>query len=325
MCGVVAAVALSIDASGGQGPGLAELATVSTALLAAAVTALGTALQQRGAQSLPSEGRADGPGVLAWVRSRMWLLGVAVTLSGFGIYLLALAHGALVLAQPVMIMGMVLGPMFAAWLARRRADRQLLFGGALCALGLGLVLVAAHPDGTTRPLGAGPIWWLVVTFGVLLVPAVGLAIGGRGLPRALATALVAGVLYGTNAALAKLVLEQLRYGVGEPLRHVGCYLMVVAAPTGFLISQRAMRLSRVLAPVLAVMGAADPMTAVAIGVVAYGEQISTAAGALVGQGVGAAAVLAGIAVVSRRSARLVEADRAARSVGGHADGALSWG
>jgi hypothetical protein len=49
--------------------------------------------------------------------------------------------------------------------------------------------------------------------------------------------------------------------------------MLLTAPTGFVLSQRAMQLGRVLAPVTAVISSVDPVVAVAIGVVALGERI----------------------------------------------------
>jgi drug/metabolite transporter (DMT)-like permease len=294
----------------------------SAALSAAAVTALGTALQQR-ATHTAGHGKNWAVMLARLVRVPSWVFSLVLVLAGFGLYLLALSLGTLTLAQPIMISGVVFGSVFSAWLARRRPDRAILAGALLCGVGLALFLAIASP---VAPLGApaalGPRWPLAAAAAVALGCAIA-GYTGRGLPRPVGLATATGVLFGLNAALAKLVVQELGHGWAEPLRHWPCYLMLLVAPTGFVLSQQAMRLSRLLAPVNAVISSLDPVTAVAIGVLALGERLRASPVEILGQCIAVLVVVGGIVLVTGRGATLHRAHRGART---KADkGALSWG
>ncbi|MDQ3763688.1 MAG: DMT family transporter [Actinomycetota bacterium] len=294
------------------------------ALAGAAVTALGTAAQQRATQQVPGGRGLHLRLIVALAHNRLWLASLLGILFGFGLYLLALAKGPLVLVQPIMISGLVFGSVFAAWMACRRPDPKLLAGAAICALGLALFLAIAHPrigDYGTRPVDGG--FWLAAVLAALLLA--GAVTAGRtdGLPRALAFALVTGILFGVNAALTKLVAEQLTRGLTEPFLHWPFYATLLTGPAGFILSQRAFQLGRLLAPVNAVISTVDPITAVAIGVVAFDERIATTPSALVAELLAAAALVVGIVMVTRRAAQLIGADQAARATG--QSGVASWG
>lgn len=292
------------------------------ALAAAALTAWGTALQQRATHAV-----SHRPNVLVFilrlVRDPAWLASLLLILIGFGLYLLALAVGTLTLTQPIMISGVVFGSLFSAWLARRRPDRTLLGGALLCGVGLAMFLTIAAP---VAPVGGPVLAGLPPSMGVaagLAVLCALLAYAGRGLPRAVSLAAATGLLFGLNAALAKLVAYQLDQGWTEPLRHWPCYLMLLVAPTGFVLSQQAMRSSRLLAPVNAVISSVDPLTAVAIGVLALGERVESSPASIVGQCAGALLLIGGVVLITRRGAVLHRAHRTARTTA--EDTALSWG
>jgi drug/metabolite transporter (DMT)-like permease len=301
----------------------AEPVAIAAAVGAAAVTALGTALQQRATQTAPAGRGLHLPLIVALARSPLWWGGVATTLLGFVFYLVSLFNGALILAQPIMISGLIFGSVFAAWLAGRRVDRLLLVGGVMCGGGLALFLTVAQPTSGTMVAVSGRdgITLAVVLGGGLLAAAV-VAIRGDGLSRALALAVATAILFGINAALAKLVADQLAVSWWEPFRHLPGYAMLLTAPTGVILSQRAMQLGRLLAPVNAVISTLDPLTAVLIGILALGERMETSSSAVTIELVAGAVVLSGIWVVSRRAARLIEADRTATATG---RAVPSWG
>lgn len=295
---------------------------VGAALAAAALTAWGTAVQQRATQAVPHRPNAVAF-LLRLARKPAWLLSLGLILAGFGLYLLALAVGTLTLTQPIMISGVVFGSLFSAWLVRRRPDRTLIAGALLCGAGLALFLTVAAP---VAPVG-GPV---LTGLPVPMVAAAALALGcalpayaARGLTRAVGLAAATGLLFGLNAALAKLVAYQLDTGWTEPLRHWPCYLMFLVGPAGFVLSQQAMRSSPLLAPVNAVISTVDPLTAVAIGVLSLGERVQTTPAAVVGQCVALLAVLAGVILATHRGATLHRAHRTARTTTETA--ALGWG
>jgi drug/metabolite transporter (DMT)-like permease len=292
------------------------------ALGAAAVTSWGTALQQRAAQATAREsGRASV--LVRLVHDPGWLFSLVLIVAGFGLYLLALSLSTLILAQPLMLSGVVFGSLFSARLARRRLDRAILAGAMLCGLGLALFLAAARPVAPLDGPGlSGPRWPMAAAAAIALVAgAAGAAT--RGLVRSMSLAAATGLLFGLNAAFAKLIAGQLGQGWTEPVRHWPLYVMAVAAPTGFVLSQQAMRFSRLLAPVNAVISSLDPLTAVAIGALTFGERIRTGPADLLGEVAAGLLLAAGILLVTRRSATLHSEHRRARTETDIA--ALSWG
>lgn len=282
----------------------------------ATCTALATAVQQRAARRAPRR-RGLAPGLVRdLLRSRQWLLSWLGLALGYSCYLLALSMAPLVLVQPILLVGLVLGSLFAARLARRTPDRRLIAGSLLCLAGLSGLLLAARPGaGTYFPVpvdAAAGVTGIVVGAGVLA------ALVGRRFP-AWGFAIATGALWGTTAALAKLVLAQLARGWTEPLTHWPLYGLLVTAPLGFLFSQRAFQLSALLAPVNAVISVLDPVIATAIGVLVLGEHTAPGPGSLALQATAAFAALAGVGIVGRRSTQLARA--AARAD----DRTVTWG
>lgn len=305
---------------GGEKAGVASLQAALIALASAGAMALGTAAQQKATQHAPYGRGSQVRFIVALVRSRLWLAGVFIVLLGFGLYLLALMLGALVLVQPIMVTGVVWGSLFAAWLAHRRPDRWLLVGGAVCGMGLALFLGTARPGPGPHGPGIGSVGdpvalWLLVGLGILLAGALVTAIVFTGLLRGLGLALAVGILFGLNAALTKLVADQLVLGWLEPLRHWALYVSLVVGPAGFLLSQRAMQVSRLLTPVNAIISTADPMVAAAAGLALLGEQMVSIPVAVALESLGAVITAVGIVVVARRTAWLIEAKKRERSEG----------
>jgi hypothetical protein len=116
-----------------------------------------------------------------------------------------------------------------------------------------------------------------------------------------------GALWGTTAALAKLVIAQLAHSWTEPVRHWPLYGLLLTAPLGFVLSQRALQLSALLAPVNAVISVLDPVIAATIGVSVLGEHTALDPLSLTLEGGAAIAVLVGVGIVGLRSTHLAKA------------------
>jgi hypothetical protein len=65
--------------------------------------------------------------------------------------------------------------------------------------------------------------------------------------------------FGVTAFLLKVVPDMLPQGFGDPLRQWPFYLVVVG-PLGFLLNQSAFQAGRLIAPVLAIITALDPLS-----------------------------------------------------------------
>jgi drug/metabolite transporter (DMT)-like permease len=296
-----------------------HLLAAGIAVTGASCTALATAVQQRVARRAPRRRGLNLALVRELAQSRSWLLSWVGLVIGYSCYLVALSMAPLTLVQPILVVGLALGSLFAARLARRPLDPRLMAGSVLCLASLSALLLAARP-GSGRyfpvppgaPLGVGAVVGAVLLMAVLI---------GRRWP-AWGFAAATGALWGTTAALTKLVLAQLAHGWTEPLVHWPLYGVLVSAPLGFVLSQRAFQLSALLAPVNAVISVLDPVVATSIGVLVLGERTAAGAGWLALQIAAAAGVLAGVWLVARRSTQLA---RAAERQDGRAAEAVAWG
>jgi drug/metabolite transporter (DMT)-like permease len=74
---------------------------------------------------------------------------------------------------------------------------------------------------------------------------------------------------------------------------------------GFLLSQNTFQQGRLVSPAVAVITSADPVVGVLVGVSWLGERIDTSPAHLAGAAIGAAVVVAGIALISARGSYLL--------------------
>jgi hypothetical protein len=99
----------------------------------------------------------------------------------------------------------------------------------------------------------------------------------------------------------KVVAGQLRDGLTVPFQHWTLYAVCVIGPIGFLLSQNTFQQGMGVSSALAVITTVDPLVGVAVGVWWLGESAATGVLVVAGEVVAALAIVAGIAVLSRRN------------------------
>jgi hypothetical protein len=154
-------------------------------------------------------------------------------------------------------------------------------------------------------VGPGHLIPLAVALGAVMLAGLGLSVAVRGPLRVLGLAVATGVTYGVTAGLMKVVAGQFRLGFAEPFEHWALYAIFVIGPVGFLLSQNTFQQGRLISPALAVITTVDPLVGVAIGVWWMGESAATGTLVLIGELLAAVVIVAGIALLARRSADLV--------------------
>lgn len=281
---------------------------VLAALLGACGIATGTVLQQRAGQEI-DEPDSTRTLLVRVLRRRRWWTGQAVIGISWCSYAFALHIGPVALVQPVLVTGLVFGTIASARLARRRLDRRLLGASAACVVGLATFLAVARP----QPPAVSPEPAFVPLFGVAVVAGtlgmVGLRAAHWGEPtRAALLALATGGFYGLTATLFSTALRE--PGLVAALTTWYAAGAVVSSVCGWALSQRALHLGRLNAPVNAVIGTTDPAVAVLLGVLVLGERVAAGPGDLVGEVVAAAVVVAGTVLITRQSAAVLRDDRA---------------
>ncbi|MCD2193410.1 DMT family transporter [Actinomycetospora endophytica] len=286
------------------------------ALFGACGIATGTVLQQRAGQEI-DEPDSTRDLLVRVLRRRRWWTGQAVIGIAWCSYAFALHIGPVALVQPVLVTGLVFGTIASARFARRRLDRRLLVASGACVLGLATFLAIARPQAPAVPPepAFAPLFAVAVAAGGLGL--LGLRGMGWGEPvRAALLALATGGFYGLTATLFSSALREPSliaalttwYAAGA----------AVSAVCGWALSQRALHLGRLNAPVNAVIGTTDPAVAVLLGVLVLGEHVATSPLDIAGEILAAAVVVAGTVVITRHSAAVLRDDREGTP-------ALAWG
>lgn len=292
---------------------------VPAALGGAASFGLASAIQQRATKKVHTARALDPRLLLELVRQPEWVLGIGTVVVGLALQVLALAFGPLALVQPLLVTGVLFGTVFAAWLAHRRLDRQVLVGAVACVIGLATLLALARPTDTARGIADLPaLLPLAVVLVLVVAGCLAVAVASRfsGSANVGALALATGVLYGVTAGLMKVVTGLIRTGgFLEIFAHPDFYIVCVIGPIGFLLSQNTFQQGLLIAPALAVITIVDPLVGVAIGVSWLGEEVTTTPGVLAGELLAALVIIGGIAILARRGTQLRHRFELARDAG----------
>lgn len=278
---------------------------VPAAVAGAALMGLASAAQARASKQVETARTLDPALLSRLARRPLWLAGMAATVAGLVLQLVALAFAPLLVVQPLLVTSLIFAGFFADRLAHRRPDAVLGAGSLMCVAGLAAVMLLARPgeEGTTFIRGPAPVV-LALTLAALTVLGLAVSVLAPGALRVLGLAVATGVLYGVTAGLMKVVAGQARDSLAAPFTHPVLYVVCVTGPLGFLLSQNTFQRGEFLTPALAVITALDPLVGVAIGVWWLGETVTADPAALAGAGLAGLVVIAGIVVLSARAARL---------------------
>ncbi|MEU2429392.1 DMT family transporter [Streptomyces sp. NPDC007861] len=274
---------------------------VSAALLSALAFGVASVLQQQAAREAPAWEALRLRLVLHLARRPKWLAGMGLTIVSYALLGLALAHGPLVLVQPLAATDLVFA---LPLLARRRGlplTRWEVTGIACTAGGVAAFLTVLPPSPAGSQVPAGYAWLpvLAAVGGAVAV----LAPIGR---RSRTTARTA--LYATCAALLFALLDSLTKSAAGRFRADGLgalaywepYALLVVGVTALVFSQSAYQAGS-LAISLPVIDTLEPIGAVLIGIAVFGEQLASSTWALAVQALGAATAVVGIVLLDRSS------------------------
>ena len=268
---------------------------VAFAVLAACCFA-GAVVLQHGAVRAANAGESLGLRALGRaIRSRRWLAGAGLAVTGTGLHVTALSLAPLVIVQPIGVVGLVLTVLLGAR-ARGVAvtPRTRAAVASICVGTAGFVVLAAGAG--TSPAGDVRTGSQIAVVGALAVSAAGLLARGRW--RCLVLAASAALLFGTGAALIRAasvtVLGSQDYAAGLGLAAESALLVVAG---GWLVNQA--YAAGPAAVVIAATTVIDPLTAVVIGIGVYGEAARTTPAQAVAQVGFALLAVAGVIVLAR--------------------------
>jgi drug/metabolite transporter (DMT)-like permease len=268
---------------------------IGSALLAALFAAVGIVVRQRAIQAEADKVADSGAIVTSWVRQPAWWLGTLGAVGGYVFQALALAHGSLLLVQPLLVSSLLfvlpLGARFSNQHVRGRDwGWALLLTAALTVF----VLVGQPREGHYR--APVPAWSVALGISVpVVVVCVLAARRAEGRRRAMLLASAVAVLLGMVAVLTKVSTHRLVVHGWHGLLSVPApYLLVAIAITVTVLQQSAFHAGALQASV-PIMLVGEPVVAVLLGVVILGEHLVVR---------GAGAVILAVAVAAMTAATI---------------------
>jgi len=278
---------------------LSDLIAVVAAVGAALVFGIASVADQRSTHRVKRR-RALSPKIfLDLARQPLWLASIGGTVMGFVLQIVALRFGPLALVEPILVCDLIFAVLINSYL-RHRWDSRLLAGVVASAIGIiGFLTIASPSNGSSSvgfyvvlPLGAGLAAGVA---GCLILARRNASLGP------LALALACGICYGVSAFLVKLVVSDASGGLTGILTDWPIYALAVVGPLGFLLNENAFQQGTLIAPVLAIITACDPLISIGLAYLWLNETLSTTAAGIVGEVLSLTIMVAGIAIVAQRS------------------------
>jgi drug/metabolite transporter (DMT)-like permease len=248
---------------------------VAAAVGNAANDGVAAVLEQRSTKEVPRRDSALSVRFLIDLLHRpLWLIGIGLNMLGVILQIIALHYGALALVQPILVTDLIFATLISAAIRRQRPDPMILAGVLCCAGGLAAFLAVARPHGGRATVPVTEVIPLGIALAaVLAVCLAGARIGPRSW-RPILLAFACGASYGVTAFLLKLLSGGWTGGISALPRQWPLYAVIVVGPVGFLLNQSALQAGVLIAPVLSVITAVDPLVSIGLAVGLLNEPIS---------------------------------------------------
>lgn len=249
---------------------------IPLALIGAVFLSLGAQFQHRGvvkveSQTVDTLGKGLNGRQLALLLARpSWVLGTLMLGLAILFQLASLYFAPIIVVQPLGALALVITSILNSRINHVELKRKSIIAIVMCVGGVLLFVGVAAFTAVDRPVTTRQLVIILVVLAVVLaVAAVTFALFRRRI-RALFYVIMAGVLYGFVATLAKVVLGRLQQGEFEWLTLTCVIALIAATALGAYFVQNAYA-SGPPDLVIAGLTVVDPMVAVLIGIIVLGE------------------------------------------------------
>lgn len=259
------------------------------------LTALASALLNAVASVLHHQAGARRGGFTVVLCPR-WMLGTAAAAGGFALHTVALGSGQLAIVQPLLVSGLIFALPVAALFERHRLKLGHLGWSVTVVAGLALFLASAQPAVGRRTAEAGA---LAPALGLVLVLATGCFGVGIRCPRHRAAlwALAGGSGYAVVAVLVKQDVGLLDLGLQQLLTSWTFYTLLVVGPASVAVNQAAFNAGPLVSS-LPTLTIANPVVAIALGAIVFGEGVASAPALVVGMTIGFGVMAMGVVALT---------------------------
>ncbi|WP_328400147.1 DMT family transporter [Nocardia sp. NBC_00403] len=247
------------------------LGAIVCALLAALLFAVAAVAQQHAAAAVP-----EGDSLIrALLRNPRWWAGILGDAGGFAMQVVALALGAVLLVQPILVSMLVFALPLSARLNRRTVTVRTWATAIALVAALACFLIVGDPsEGNAN----APLHEWIVPLAILLgLIAAAIAIGAATAAPALRAMLLGtagGALFGLAAALTEYVTTSFEHGLGQILGSWQTWALVASSLIGFYLQQRAFQAGPLVASLPAIC-ITEPLAAAYVGITVLDERLRT--------------------------------------------------
>ena len=247
---------------------------IFSALAAAFWAAVGIVVRQRVAQDVSADKAMSGAMVTSLVRDPLWWAGTLAAVAGYVFQALALAHGSLLLVQPLLVSSLLFALPLSARLCHQRVSWAEWGWALLLTAALAVFVLVGQPrEGHNRP--PVPAWTLAVAVTVpLVVACVVAARRAIGRARAMLLAVAVAVVLAMIAVLTKICTHRFAVGGWHGLLTVPAPYVLIVLAVGLTVLQQSAFHAGALQASVPIMLVGEPVVAVLLGVVVLGEHLA---------------------------------------------------
>jgi drug/metabolite transporter (DMT)-like permease len=208
------------------------------------------------------------------VRQPLWWAGTLAAVGGYVFQAVALAHGSLLLVQPLLVSALLFALPLSARLSRQRISWADWGWAVLLTAALAVFVLVGRPhEGDDRP----PILAWTIALIVTMPLVIGCVAGAHrtgGRVRATLLAIAVAVMLGMIAVLTKICTRRFAVGGWHELLTVPApYVLVTLAVTVTVVQQSAFH-AGALQTSVPIMLVGEPVVAVLLGVIVLGEHLA---------------------------------------------------
>lgn len=247
---------------------------IVSALLAAFWAAVGIVVRQEVAQGAPAGESLSGAMATTLVREPRWWAGTLAAVAGYAFQALALAHGSLLLVQPLLVSSLLFALPLGARLCHQHISWAEWGWATLLTAALAVFVLVGQPrEGHNRP--PVPAWTLAL--GVAVPVVVACVVAARracGRVHAMLLAVPVAVLLGMIAVLTKICTHRYAVGGWQALLSVPAPYVLVALAGMLTVLQQAAFHAGALQASVPIMLVGEPIVAVLLGIAVLGEHLA---------------------------------------------------
>lgn len=272
------------------------------ALLSALTIAWGTVLRHQIAEQTSGDpDDAHGSPLLAAVMRPKWWGGVLCALAGYGLQIVALGFGTLLVVQPILVLSLMFTLPLSAKFDGRRVSKSEMSWAGLLTIAVGVLVIWGKPL-PGRSIPELDAWIIALAVGLVVIVAMCWFAGHRPAnERALLLGLVTGIIMGYLAVLSKSVVAIFTDdGFHGLITSWEGYGLLACAAIGTGVQQLSFN-AGALKNSLPAMTIGEPIVAFVLGYTLLAEKFQVQGLGWIAMGVALLVMVASTVVLSRKS------------------------